>query len=323
MRRNDFYYPSADGLTRIHAAEWLPAGAPRAVLQICHGMTEYIGRYEGFASYLAERGFYVTGNDHLGHGESVRPAKTDLHGYFSHPDGNECVIADIHTLRTRTRERFPDLPYFFLGHSMGSFLTRQYIELHGEGLSGAVIMGTGTTPGPVLLGGMGICRFISCFRGWQYRSVFVDRMAGGSFTRRIKPLRTPKDWLTKDQAIVNRYIADPNCTFLFTVNAYYQMFRGMRFMQRPDNTAKIPKDLPLFLVSGAEDPVGNYGKGVAAAFAAYRKAGLSDVSMKLYPNDRHELLNETDREVVYADLLLWFLKHLPNSEQDPQAIARL
>jgi len=311
VTRNDFYYPSADGLTKIHAVEWVPEGKPQAVLQICHGMTEYVGRYEDFAAFLSEQGFYVTGNDHLGHGQSVRAAKKDLHGYFGHPDGNKWVIADIHTLRCRTKERFPDVPYFFLGHSMGSFLTRQYLTLHGEGLSGAVIMGTGTTPVPVLKLGQFLCRLIAAFRGWQYRSALVNGMAGGSFNKRFEPARTPKDWLSKDTARVDKYVADPLCMFTFTVNGYFQMFRGMERMQQPEAMARIPKGLPLFFVSGEDDPVGNFGAGVKAAFEACRKTGLTDVSMKLYPKDRHELLNELDRESVYRDLLSWFLKHLP------------
>ena len=139
--RQDFFYPSADGETRIHALEWLPEGRPAATLQLCHGMAEYIARYDEFASFLAENGFYVTGNDHLGHGQSV--TSPDRLGYFNDPRGNECVIADIHALRQRTFTGYPGVPHFMLGHSMGSFLLRQYIELYGEGLSGAIVMGTG------------------------------------------------------------------------------------------------------------------------------------------------------------------------------------
>ena len=315
MKREDFSYPSADGLTTIHAAAWMPERQPAAVLQICHGMTEYIGRYEGFAAFLADKGFVVTGNDHLGHGASVRTdADEDLHGYFADGDGNRCMIGDIHTLRTKTRERFSELPYFFLGHSMGSFLTRQYITQYGEGLAGAIIMGTGSNPVSVLKGGMAVCRMIASCRGWHYRSALVDRMAGGSFTKRIRPLRTPKDWLSKDEAVVDRYVADPLCTFVFTLNAYYNMFRGMERMQEPEAVSAIPKTLPMLFVSGEEDPVGDYGKGVRKAFELYRKAGIRDLQMKLYPNDRHELLNATDREAVFRDLLGWLQAHLNASD---------
>lgn len=316
MKREEFEYLSADGLTMIHAVAWVPDQAPRAVLQICHGMTEYMGRYEAFAAYLAERGFYVTGNDHLGHGGSVRSGiGEDVYGFFAEGDGNLCVISDIHTLRQKTEERFPGLPYFFLGHSMGSFLLRQYITRYGAGLSGAVIMGTGSTPVPVLKAGMLLCRIIAFFKGWHYRSRLVDNMAGGSFTKRIRPLRTPKDWLTKDEAVVDRYLADPLCMFKFTLNAYFNMFRGMERMQEEQAVADIPRTLPLLLVAGEEDPVGNYGVGVRQAFEAYRKAGISRISMKLYVGDRHELLNETDRETVYKDLLAWLEAQLKDAQQ--------
>ena len=232
-----------------------------------------------------------------------------MHGYFAEKNANACVLADVHSLREQTEEAFPGIPYFILGHSMGSFLARQYITRHGAGLAGAVIMGTGSTPLPVLRAGRLLCRLIARFRGWQYRSPLVEWIAGGSFNRRIRPLRTPKDWLTRDTAVVDRYIADPLCMFRFTLNAYDAMFRSMEQMQLPEHLARIPKELPLLLVSGAEDPVGAYGKGVEKAFAEYRKIGMTDVRRKLYPSDRHELLNETDREAVYRDLLEWLLSY--------------
>ena len=136
--KQDFYYLSKDGKTQIHAMEWIPEERPRAILQICHGMVEYIGRYAEFAQYLSENGFYVTGNDLLGHGESV--VSDDMHGFFGKDKGNEYVIGDIHELRCRTAEKYPDVPYFMLGHSMGSFLLRQYIEMYGKDLKGAIIM---------------------------------------------------------------------------------------------------------------------------------------------------------------------------------------
>ena len=308
MKKQDFYYPSQDGTTQIHAIEWIPDKAPSAILQICHGMVEYIGRYDAFAAFLAEHGFYVTGNDHLGHGASVT---TDAqHGFFHDPNGNECVIGDIHTLREMTAARLPGVPYFLMGHSMGSFLARQYIELYGTGLSGAIIMGTGTQPELVLTAGMFLCERIAKAKGWDYRSQTVNNIAFGSYNKKFQPARTPQDWLTKDTQVVDAYRKDPWCTFLFTVNAYYHMFRGIQLMQKPENIKKIPRDLPLFLVSGADDPVGGFGKGVEAAFQGYHKAGLRDVQMKLYPKDRHEILNELDKAQVFQDLLDWLMAHV-------------
>lgn len=301
--KTDFTYLSQDGKTQIHGIEWKPEGEIKAVLQLCHGMVEYIGRYDHFARYLNEHGYYVVGNDHLGHGESAQ--SDELHGYFHHPMGNEYVVGDIHTLREMTQKKYPDVPYFMLGHSMGSFLIRQYMEMHGSGLSGVIVMGTGSQPGIVLSLGKMLCRIIAAFRGWHYRSNLIDNMAFGSYNKQFEPARTDKDWLTKDEKIVDAYRADPWCTFQFTVNAYYHMFRGIQFIQKTENIEKIPKDLPLFFVAGASDPVGNNGKSVTEVYHTYKSAGIKDIQIKLYENDRHEILNETDREVVFADLLQW------------------
>lgn len=306
--KKDFYYLSADGATQIHALEWIPEGEVRAVLQISHGMVEYAGRYGRFAEYLNRQGIYVTGNDHLGHGESV--TEDEKHGYFGHPDGNEHVIEDIHRLRKLTGEKYPDVPYFMMGHSMGSFLIRQYMMLHGEGLAGVIVMGTGTQPAPVLALGKIICRAVAACRGWDHRSRLVHSMAFASNNKKFTPARTEYDWLTKDEKIVDVYMQDPWCTFMFTVNGFYQMFRGIQFIQKQENIDRIPKGLPVFIVSGAEDPVGGFGKGVKAVFESYRTAGIKDVTMKLYDTDRHEILNELDYETVSEDLKNWIEKYI-------------
>ena len=243
------------------------------------------------------------GHDHLGHGQSVQ--SDELHGYFHKTRGNECVIGDIHTLRQMTQKKYPDVPYFMLGHSMGSFLIRQYMEMYGDRLSGVIVMGTGSQPEIALKAGKFICRILAAFRGWHYRSAFIDRMAFGSYNKQFEPARTGNDWLTKDEKLVDLYRSDPWCTFRFTVNAYYHMFRGIQYIQKKENIAKIPKDLPLFFVAGAEDPVGNNGKSVTEIYNTYKTAGIHDIQIKLYENDRHEILNETDRDVVYSDLQTW------------------
>ena len=165
---NEFYYPSRDGKTQIHAMEWVPEGEIKGVLQICHGMVEYIKRYRELGEYLAERGYYVTGHDHLGHGQSVQ-SEAD-YGYFDETKGNQYVIGDIHRLREITMEKFPDAPYYMLGHSMGSFLLRQYLTLYGKGLAGAIVMGTGYQGTLILSAGQCICRIIAAFKGWKYRA---------------------------------------------------------------------------------------------------------------------------------------------------------
>lgn len=301
--KQEWTYPSRDGMTQIHAIEWKPIGEMKAILQISHGMVEYIDRYDDFARFLCDKGFLVVGNDHLGHGKSVRGE--EYLGYFHETKGNECVIGDIHKLREITQKKYPEVPYFMLGHSMGSFLIRQYMELHGEGLAGVIVMGTGAHPAAELAAGRMLCRIIAAWKGWSYRSALIDNMAFASYNKRFAPARTDKDWLTKDEKIVDAYRAHPWCNFRFTVNAYYQMFRGIQFLQEKKNIERIPKELPLFLVAGADDPVGNFGKSVKKVYETYQSCGIHDVKIKLYEKDRHEILNETDRETVYEDLLAW------------------
>lgn len=309
----DFYYSSADGVTKIHAIEWIPAQNVRAVLQISHGMVEYIGRYARFAEFLNSRGIYVVGNDHLGHGESV--AAGDRHGYFGHPYGNRYVIADIHRLRRITSKKYPGVPYFMMGHSMGSFLLRQYITQYGSGLAGAIAMGTGTQPLIKIASAKLLCRLIALLKGWDYRSKLVDDMAFASYNKRFEPSRTAQDWLTKDESIVDAYRAHPWCTFRFTVNAYYQMSTGIGIAHKKKHIRKIPRDLPILLVSGMDDPVGGFGKGVRRVYQTYKKTGIRDVQIKLYPDDRHEILNEVDYEKVQEDLWRWMRRRLYRSYQ--------
>lgn len=308
MEKREFTYPSKDGKTQIHAIEWIPEQEVKAVLQICHGMVEYIDRYHEFASYLAERGIYVTGHDHLGHGQSVN--SEDEYGYFPQPDGNKCVVLDIHNLRKITMEKYPDVPYFMLGHSMGSFLLRQYLTMFSKGLAGAVIMGTGHQPRMILSAGQMVCKLTALFKGWKYRSQLVNNLSFGSYNKKFEPAETSKDWITSYKPIRDKYVSDPLTSFTFTVGGYYQMFEGMKVLDTKGSVDKIRKDLPVFFVAGADDPVGEFGKTVQLVFGKYKNAGIQDVSIKLYEGDRHEILNETDREQVYEDLYHWFVNRI-------------
>lgn len=294
--KNEFFYPSRDGVTQIHAIEWIPDGEPVGVLQMCHGMVEYIDRYDEFASFLATQGYYVVGHDHLGHGLSI--VSEDKLGYFHHPDGNAVVISDIQQLRVKTQEKYPKLPYFMMGHSMGSFLLRQYLGLYSGGLSGAVIMGTGNQPNAILLGGMLVCKLISLFKGWEHRSKLVNNMAAGGYEKKLG-----LSWLSKNPENQEKYLKDPLCGFVFTLNAYYHMFQGMFLMNTQEKEGKASKALPLFFVSGAEDPVGQNGKGVEKVVKLYQESGYQKVQMKLYEGDTHEILQECDRQVVFQDIL--------------------
>lgn len=303
MKKNEIYFKSGDGRTDIHAIEWIPEEEPKAVLQICHGMVEYIDRYDEFARFLVQKGYYVVGHDHLGHGASVRGEEE--YGFFHETKGNEVLQRDIHTLRVCTKKKYPTVPYILMGHSMGSFLVRQYIQTKGEGLAGVILMGSGHQPAIVLRAGMALCRVFSKVKGDHYRSVWVDRLAFGGFNRKFAPARTKMDWLSKDNSRVDAYLAHPWCNFTFTVNAYYHMFSGMLELTKTKRNDLIPKDLPIFLVSGKDDPVGGFGKGVIKVYKEYKSIGLKQVRMHLYEKDRHELLNETDRGRVMWDIYEW------------------
>ena len=299
--KQEFYFSSRDGETQIHAVEWIPEGEVKAILQICHGMVEHIERYHSFASWLAQKGIYVVGNDHLGHGKSV--TSSEKLGFFHDGDGNACVIADIQQLRVQTEKKYPNFPYFMLGHSMGSFLLRQYLGFYSGGLAGAIIMGTGEQPDLVLGAGKLVCKMIAAFKGWNHRSSFVNSLAVGGYEKKMG-----KAWLSKNVENVEKYAKDPLSGFVFTVNAYYHMFDGMSKMNKQEKEEKTGKSLPIFFVAGSEDPVGNCGKGVQNIYNKYKKSGYQDVELKLYEGDRHEILKEDDRDVVYQDILNWIEK---------------
>ena len=305
-----FSFPSADGRTTVHAVRWTPEdGKYRAVLQITHGMVEYIERYRAFAEFLNDNGFLVVGHDHIGHGESV--VSKDECGYFAeHP--SDTVVADMHTLREMTQKEHPGVPYFMLGHSMGSYMLRKYHAIHGEGLTGAIIMGTGCIPDNTTKLAMFIAKLQAAFFGWHHRSKLLQKLSYDKYYHQFD--LTGKDasnsWLTKDEEIVKTYYADPKCTFVFTVNAYMGLFEAVLFDNQQENIEAVPKSLPLFFVSGAMDPVGGCGSGVKKVYNKFDTAGKEDITWKLYDNDRHEILNETDRDVVYHDILAWMNVHL-------------
>lgn len=302
MKKTEFTYPSHDGITQIHAICWEPEEKPVAVLQISHGMVEYINRYDEFAVFLTEHGYAVVGNDHLGHGKSIKD--DSCLGYFAEHDGNQAVLRDLHQLRLMTQKRFPDVPYFLLGHSMGSFLARQYLCLHGKGLAGAIIMGTGQQPRMATTFGMALCKTMAVFTGWKYRSFLVDAMAFGGYNRKFGSLKG-REWLSRNEENVSAYLKDPLCTYRFTLNGYYNLFYSIQMLSDREVLKRMPEHLPVFLVAGEDDPVGNAGKSVKQVYEQFLDLGMKDVTIKLYPQDRHEILNETDREEVYQDILRW------------------
>lgn len=311
MVKREFTFPSADGKTAIHAVEWLPEGAPRAVVQISHGVAEYILRYEPFARFLTEQGFAVVGHDHLGHGQSVAEGAARL--YFGPKGSWNWVVADIEQRRKLARAQFPGLPYFLLGHSMGSFLARTYLIRYPGTVDGAVIMGTGHM-GPALLTGGRALAAMECRRVGEDRlSTVADKAAFGAYNKRFAPNRTALDWLSLNEENVDAYAADPLCGGTATAGLFREMLGGIRFITDDRNIRKMDHNTPILFISGDMDPVGDCGKGVERAAAAFRKAGMRDVTVKLYPKLRHEILNETCRETVYSDIEAWLESKLPEN----------
>jgi len=302
MTRTDFYYDSRDNSTRIHAVKWIPDIEPVGILILVHGMAEHIDRYEPFAKYMCEKGFVVAGNEHLGHGKS---AENGRKGYFCRRDPATVVVRDVHRLKKMVEGEYQGIPVYIFGHSMGSLITRNYLTRYGSGVKGAVISGTLMMPKSLLFAMGVLCRVLSLIQGSKHPSAFMDKMAFGSYCAKIESPKTNFDWLTRDDTIVNDYINDPNCGFLFTLNGFSTLKELMIRLHDTDRLNSIPRDLPVLFVYGGKDPCGDYGVSVRKVYEQYRQLGIKDVTEKEYPDDRHELLNELNKEEVMSDIYIW------------------
>jgi len=298
-KREEGFFQSTDGVHTLRYDTFAPEGEPKGILQISHGMCEYIGRYADFAGFLCERGFFVCGNDHLGHGRQA--ARAGELGYFADKDGWKLLSEDLHLLTVQMKQRFPGVPYFLLGHSMGSFVARRYLVRYGKELSGAVIMGT-SGGNPALDLGIRLSSRACRRHGPKSRSALIDKLSMGGNNRLFKGEHDLHSWLTKDREIRTRYASDPLCSFSFTVSGYRDLFSLLQSVSAPEWAEQVPKDLPILLTSGEDDPIGANGRGVRKVYGRLEAAGVKDVALKLYPGDRHEILNETDRKQVYADI---------------------
>ena len=303
METEKIQFPSSDGSSIIDARMWLPSSEePKAIVQLVHGMSEHIDRYEDFARFLTEQGFGVCGENHIGHGGSA--SSSEELGYMP-TNGKEILIADVHQLRTSMQKSFQDIPYFIFGHSMGSFITRAYLARYGGGLKGAIICGTGNQPYALSKVGRTLALLISKVRGDRYRSAFLDSLGAGGFAKSIEDARTPLDWLSTNPVVVDAYMADEMCGKMFTVSAYATLLDLTGEVVTLECAKKVPSDLPLLYVAGAQDPVGDCGKGVLAAANLAEKAGSRNVEVILYEGMRHEILNEPERDKVYTDVQNW------------------
>ena len=304
--QNDFYFPSCGG-GMIHGCRWEPEGKPVAVLQIVHGVAEHVQRYAHFAEFMAGQGFLVVAEDHMGHGGSI--GDDGIRGYFE--GGWFKAVADVHRLLSYTRMECPDVPYILLGHSMGSFLVRTLLCKYPKcGVSAAIISGTAWMHRGILNSGIAAATLAGKRTGADQPSPFINQMMFGSYNKRIEHQRTAFDWLTRDAKIVDAYIADPLCGFTITAGLAKDMLTGLKYIQEPENLEKMRKTMPVLFIAGSDDPVGNYGQGVKQTVQAFTGAGMENVTMRLYPLCRHEVLNELNREEVYRNILDWVEKQI-------------
>jgi len=299
--RTDFYYDSC-GSGTIHGCKWLPEGHPRAIVQLVHGIAEFVERYDAFADYLSTQGIAVVAEDHMGHGQSI--GNGSIQGYFH--GGWFAAVDDTYRLLTDTRKEYPDVPYILFGHSMGSFMARTILcKYPDSGIRGAIICGTGWQPTFAMPMMVGLMNMI-CKKGDETApNEQLQKMIFGGYNSRIDSPRTPCDWLTRDDAVVDAYISNPLCGFTPSSGLFRDMMTGIHYIQQPKNLEAMKKDLPVWFIAGREDPVGSYGKGVIQAAGAFRKAGMVHVSEKLYDGCRHEILNELNKQEVFEDALNW------------------
>ncbi len=301
--KKEFTFPSVSGLADIHCASYLPEnGEIKAVLQIAHGMAEHLERYESFARVLCENGIAVYINDHLGHGGSVK--NDNELGYFGEKDGWKHFVEDCHELTKIAKSENPGKPYIFFGHSMGSFVARAYSIKYSAEIDGAVYCGT-SGPNPAAGAGILITKLITKLKGDHYRSKLIDKIGFGSYNSKFEG-RTPFDWLSRDNFEVDKYIADKYCGFLFTAPGYGDLFALLGFVSSKEWFAGLSKELPVLLISGAMDPVGNYSKGVDQVCDMLKAEGKTNIKKILYPDARHEILNESACfDTVCKDVVEW------------------
>ncbi len=299
MKKQSVTFASGNGQDSICGYWYEPEGPVRAVLQISHGMCEYIERYEPFIEYMTERGVAVCGNDHLGHGKGARAL-----GQFAEKNGRAYLVRDLYSMTERAKERWAGAPYFLLGHSMGSFVARQYTVKYGWALDGVIYMGT-SGKNPLNWAGIALTNMLGVCKGKKARSRLIDKLAFGSYNKRIEKPMGEDDWLSRDVEVVRSYGKDPLCKFTFTIGAYHELFKLLRGVSGKGWAQQVPQRLPILLISGEADPVGQYGKGVRQVAGWLRQTGHEDVSLVLYPGARHEVLNETNRAEAYQDVAAW------------------
>lgn len=304
-----FLIESVDEMTDLNGVIWQPDASrtPKAILQIVHGMAEYIERYDEFAQFLNENNILVVGHDHLGHGDSVDQEKP-AYGYFSKGDSDQILIEDTYQITHYIQKRYPRTPFFIMGHSMGSLILRNYLKTYSEDVDGAIIMGTGDRKDEITV----LKRILGGLNTISPKTVnpAIDKLAFGSFNKRIKKPESSFAWLSKNEENVNQYEADDKTGFIFTNNGFYTLLTLMDHATRTNWHKQIRHDLPLLIVSGEKDPVGDFGKGPRKIAVDLNEHFFTDVTLRLYHDLRHEILNEEEKYDVMDDIYDWITHQL-------------
>ena len=308
MHPQDFRIGASDG-TALRVLHWPTEAAPKALLMIAHGMAEHAERYARLAEALTAAGYGVYALDQRGHG---RTAEQGMLGHYADADGWNKVVGDLATLNHHIRKQHPQAPIFLLGHSMGSYIGMAYLMQHSCSLQGAILSGSNYQPLPVYQAASLITRFERWRLGPTGRSRLIDFLSFGSFNKAFKPNRTGFDWLSRDPAEVDKYVTDPLCGFVCTTQLWCDLMGGLQQITPVENLAQIDADLPLLVIGGDHDPV-SQGKRLGDLAGALRTAGLHNVELKIYPEARHELLNESNRDEVTTYLRDWLDRALARS----------
>lgn len=312
MQTKSFFQTMNDGM-EISVNRWIPDSDPKAIIVISHGMSEHSLRYDKTASLFADAGFLVSAHDHRGHG---RTAQKQIEkgepgfGYLSDKNGYEKVRDDILEVITKLKTEFPGKKIILLGHSFGSFVTQAFIEKYSTEIDLCILCGSRGPQQALVKGGYFVTNLLYLFGQKKRTSKLLDKLSFGSYGKKISEKRTEFDWLTKDNSIIDMYIADAWCGFIMKTEFYHEMLKLLKTIHTAKNMKKIGKDLPVFVIAGKEDPVGDYGKTVTDLFNIYKSNGMKDVELKLYENDRHELFNETDSDTVIKDCIEWITKRI-------------
>ena len=303
MKRKSLSLPSAEGNIVLRGFHWMPEGEVKAVFQLCHGMVEHIGRYDEFARRLTEAGFAVVGFDLLGHGKSVND--TGERGFFAEQRGEAVLLKDMRRITYLVKKLHPGKAVFLLGHSMGSFLSRRYITLYGEEIDGLVLSGSGNVTLQEARLGLRLSDFYCRHFGKHSHSRLLNLLTLGQYALQFGWPWRPGSWLSRNKASVAAYAADPACGYAFTAGAYRDFFRLLVSLAEEKQFDRIPRELPVLLMSGMEDPVGGFSKGVLAVYNRFVELGMKDLDIYLYRDDRHEILQELDRKQVFSDVIAW------------------